>query len=300
ACKMQGGLVFNQLTPTPHAEATAAIALGLIDAVEVRWFNFDFTAHLHIDGRWGKTPFDCPGVGQWYTYLNAGYRLPAVGGTDKMSNGTALGALRTFAFLGDGVQFDYGRWCTAIAHGHTFVSTGPMLELCVDGRMPGEEIQLAEGGGQLRIRAEARSSQPFEVIDLVQNGQVIASAKAGADGLAASLDATVTIDHSSWLAARCFGRGRLHTQHPIDIGAHTSAVYVVVGNRRQGSTRDASELLTLLEGGAAYLEKLAVWRSDHQRRRHLARLDEGRQAILRDHPTARPNWMTAAGERAGD
>ncbi|MGY4199013.1 CehA/McbA family metallohydrolase [Bradyrhizobium sp. USDA 4520] len=300
ACKMQGGLVFNQLTPTPHAEATAAIALGLIDAVEVRWFNFDFTAHLHIDGRWGKTPFDCPGVGQWYTYLNAGYRLPAVGGTDKMSNGTALGALRTYAFLGDGAQFDYARWCTAIAHGHTFVSTGPMLELCVEGKIPGEEIQLAEGGGQLRIRAEARSSQPFEVIDLVQNGQVIASAKAGADGLAASLDATVTIDHSSWLAARCFGSGRLHTQHPIDIGAHTSAVYVVVGNRRQGSTRDASELLTLLEGGAAYLEKLAVWRSDHQRRRHLARLDEGRQAILRDHPTARPNWMTAAGEKAGD
>ncbi|MCW2117165.1 MULTISPECIES: CehA/McbA family metallohydrolase [Bradyrhizobium] len=300
ACKMQGGLVFNQLIPTPHAEATAAIALGLIDAVEVRWFNFDFTAHLHIDGHWGETPFDCPGVRQWYAYLNAGYRLPAVGGTDKMSSGTALGALRTYAFLGDRAQFDYARWCSAIAHGHTFVSTGPMLELDVDGRMPGEEIQLAEGGGQVRITAQARSAQPFEVIDLVQNGEVVASAKAGADGLSASLDATVTIDRSSWIAARCFGRGRLHTQHPIDIGAHTSPVYVRVGNRRQTSTKDASYLLTLLEGGAAYLEKLAVWRSERQRRCHLARLDEGRQAILRDHPLARPHWIALTGESSDD
>ncbi|MGY2803947.1 CehA/McbA family metallohydrolase [Bradyrhizobium sp. USDA 4506] len=300
ACKMQGGLVFNQLTPTPHAEATAAIALGLIDAVEVRWFNFDFTAHLHIDGRWGETPFDCPGVQQWYAYLNAGYRLPAVGGTDKMSNGTALGALRTYAFLGDGVGFDYAKWCSAVAQGHSFVSTGPMLELRVNGRMPGEQIELADGGGQVRITAQARSAQPFEVIDVVHNGQVIASANAGADGLAATLDATVTIDGSSWLAARCFGRGRLHTQHPIDIGAHTSPVYVSVDNRRQSSTKDASYLLTLLEGGAAYLEKLAVWRNERQRRRHLARLDEGRQAILRDHPQARPHWMAATGENPHD
>ncbi|TKV74026.1 hypothetical protein FDV58_34030 [Bradyrhizobium elkanii] len=296
ACKMQGGLVFNQLTPTPHAEATAAIALGLIDAVEVRWFNFDFASHLQIEGHWGETPFDCPGVQQWYVYLNAGYRLPAVGGTDKMSNGTALGALRTYAFLGDGQKFDYARWCSAVARGHTFVSTGPLLELYVNGKMPGDEIELPDTGGQVHITAQARSAQPFDVIDIVQNGQVVARANANADGLAASVDATVTIDRSSWLAARCFGRGSLHTQHPIDIGAHTSPVYVSVGNKRQSSTKDASELLTLLEGGAAYLEKLAVWRSENQRRRHLARLDEGRQAILRDHPHARPHWISAIGE----
>jgi hypothetical protein len=288
ACKVQGGQVFTQFTPTPHAEVTAAIALGLIDAVEVRWF--DFAAHLHVNGHWGETPFAFPGVQQWYAYLNAGYCLPAVGGTDKMSNAMALGALRTYTLLGDGAPFDYAAWCAAIAQGRTFVSTGPMLEVRVNGKLPGDEIQLPAGGGQVQVTAVAHSAQPFEVIGLVLNGQVVARAQADARGLAATLEATVTVERSSWLAARCYGRGKLHTTYPIDIGAHTSPVYVVVGNQRQTSTVDASYLLTLLEGGAAYLEKLAVWRSESQRQHHLARLDEGRQAILRYHPQARPHW----------
>lgn len=290
ACKAQGGQVFTQFVPTPHAEVTAAIALGLIDAVEVRWF--DFASHLHTDSHWGETPFAFPGVQQWYAYLNAGYRLPAVGGTDKMSNAMALGALRTYTFLGSGAPFDYGDWCTAIAQGKTFVSTGPMLELSVNGQMPGSEIQLPAEGGQLQLAAVAHSALPFEVIDLVQNGQVVASAKADAKGLVARLETSITIDRTSWLAARCYGRGKLHTHYPTDIGAHTSPVYVTVGKQRQTSTKDASYLLTLLEGGFAYLEKLAVWRSEEQRQHHLACLERGRQAILHHHPQARPHWQS--------
>ena len=288
ACKQQGGQVFTQFTPTPHAEVTAAIALGLIDAVEVRWF--DFAPHLHIEGHWGETPFAFPGVLQWYAYLNAGYRLPAVGGTDKMSNAMALGALRTYTDLGAGQPFDYAAWCAAIAHGRTFVSTGPLLELSVDDQMPGDEIHLPISGGQVHVKAVANSVQPFEVIDLVVNGQVVARAEANASGRAASLEATVTVNQSSWIAARCYGRGKLHTHYATDIGAHSSPVYVTVGNQRQTSTVDAHYLLTLLHGGIAYLEKLAVWRSEQQRQHHFEVLERARQAILRHHPHARPHW----------
>jgi hypothetical protein len=288
-CKAQGGQVFTQFTPTPHAEVTAAIALGLIDAVEVRWF--DFAAHLHTNGHWGETPFAFPGIQQWYAYLNAGYRLPAVGGTDKMSNAMALGALRTYTFLGAGEPFDYAVWCTAIAQGKTFVSTGPMLEFSVNGQMAGSDIQLPAEGRQMHIAAVARSALPFEVIDIVHNGQVVARAEADTNGLAATLETSVIIDRSSWLAARCYGRRKLHTHYPTDIGAHTSPVYVSVGQQRQTSTKDASYLLTLLEGGFAYLEKLAVWRSEKQRLHHMACLERGRQAILRHHPQARPHWQ---------
>ncbi len=291
ACKAQGGQVFTQFTPTPHAEVTAAIALGLIDAVEVRWF--DFASHLHINGHWGETPFAFPGVQQWYAYLNAGYRLPAVGGTDKMSNAMALGALRTYTFLGAGQPFAYAAWCAAIAQGRTFVSTGPLLELSIDNHRPGAEIQLPAAGGRLHITATAYSAQPFDAIDIVLNGQVIASARADRNHLSATIESTITINESSWLAARCYGRGKLHTHYSTDIGAHTSPIYVMVGKQRQRSTVDASYLLTLVEGGAAYLEKLAVWRSERQRLHHLECLERGRQAILRHHPHARPHWESA-------
>lgn len=293
ACKAQGGQVFTQFTPTPHAEVTAAIALGLIDAVEVRWF--DFASHLHINGHWGETPFAFPGIQQWYAYLNAGYRLPAVGGTDKMSNAMALGALRTYTFLGAGQPFDYAAWCAAIARGRTFVSTGPLLELSIDGQMPGDEIELSAEGGRLHITATAHSAQPFDAIDIVLNGQVIAGARADESKRSAMLETTITISESSWLAARCYGRGKLFTHYSTDIGAHTSPIYVTVGKQRQRSTVDASYLLTLLEGGVAYLEKLAVWRSEKQRQHHLECLERGRQAILRHHPHARPHWESAGG-----
>lgn len=289
AAKAQGGQVFAQLTPTPHAEVCAAVALGLVDAVEVRWFDFSFAAHMQTDGHWGESPFEFPGVQQWYAYLNAGYRLPAIGGTDKMSNAVTVGALRTYSYLGSGSTFDYDIWCAAIAKGRTFVSTGPTLVLNIDGKIPGDIIQIPSGGGQLSVTAVARAAQPFEVIDLVQNGEVIARANANPDGLSAHLQATVRVDGSSWLAARCYGRGKLYTQYPIDIAAHTSPIYVSVANQRQTSITHASYLLSLIEAGTAYLDKLAVWRNESHRLHHMARLDEGRQAILRYHPQARPS-----------
>ncbi|NTE68166.1 CehA/McbA family metallohydrolase [Agrobacterium tumefaciens] len=283
ACKAQGGYVFNQLTPTPHAEACAAIVLGLVDAVEVRWFDFGYAAHMQVDGHWGETPFASAGVQQWYAYLNAGYRLPAIGGTDKMSNSMALGALRTYAFLGEGAAFDYNAWCAAIASGRTFVSTGPTIEMRVNDIMPGGVVELPREGGSLRVTATARCGQPFDSIDLVQNGGVIARANTNDDRLSAHLDVTVTIDRSSWLAVRCHGRNKLYTQYSTDIAAHTSPVYVVAGGVRQSSSKDARYLLSLIEGGIAYLNTLAVWRSEDKRLRHLARLEEGRQVILRNN-----------------
>jgi hypothetical protein len=98
------------------------------------------------------------------------------------------------------------------------------------------------------------------------------------------------------VAARCYGRDKIWTRWPIDIGAHTSAVYVVVGGRRQTSTADASYLLTLLEGGLAYVNTLASFRSETLRQRYQALFQAGREAIWQHHPSARPHWETREAE----
>ncbi|MCC7355366.1 MAG: CehA/McbA family metallohydrolase, partial [Anaerolineae bacterium] len=263
ACRAQGGLVVTQFMPTPHAEVVANIVLGKIEATEVRWF--DFAPYVPPGGHWGDSPFVFPGIAQWYRYLNCGYRLPAVGGTDKMSNGMAVGALRTYARLGRQEEFNHEAWCRAIRRGHTFVSSGPLIELEVEGRAPGDDIHLPAGGGTMQVLATAHSAQPFEFIEIVQNGQVVARAQAAPDGLSARLSTNLRINESSWLAARCYGRGKMWVVWPLDIGAHTSAVYVTVGGQRQTSTKDANYLLTLLEGGLTYLDSLAVWRDERQR-----------------------------------
>jgi hypothetical protein len=284
----QGGLVVTQFLPTPHAEVVAGIVLGKIDATEVRWF--DFPPYVAPGGHWGETPFAFPGVLQWYRYLNCGYRVPAVAGTDKMTNAIAVGALRTYARLSPDGPFTYAAWHRAIKSGRTFVTTGPLLDLEVEGRTPGDRLDLPSGGGTLQVVARARSTLPFEFIEIVKNGAVVARAAATADGRSARLAAEVPVTESCWIAARCYGREKLWLVWPTDIGAHTSPVYVTVGGRRQTSDRDAGHLLTLMEGGLAYLDTLASWHDEAQRERHRSVFRLGREEVLRHHPHAHPHW----------
>ena len=61
---------------------------------------------------------------EYYRYLNSGYRLPLVGGTDKMSSAVPVGLYRTYARLDE--EFSYEAWCRAVRAGRTFLSGGRM------------------------------------------------------------------------------------------------------------------------------------------------------------------------------
>ena len=79
----------------------------------------------------------------YYRLLNAGFRVPATGGTDNFSDvflDPPPGSDRTFAHLTG--PLTHQNWIDAIKRGRTFFSTGPLLFLQVDGREPGEEIAL--------------------------------------------------------------------------------------------------------------------------------------------------------------
>ena len=76
--------------PNPFCEVAADVVLGKVDAAEIRYFT------PALDGY---------NVREWYRFLNLGYRVAAVGGTDKMWAGMPVGGVRTYAQLGeDGVH----------------------------------------------------------------------------------------------------------------------------------------------------------------------------------------------------
>ena len=62
-----------------------------------------------------------------------GYRVAAVGGTDKMSAGMPVGGVRTYAHLGD-EEFTFANWAKAVRAGRTFTTSGPLIDLTVEGR----------------------------------------------------------------------------------------------------------------------------------------------------------------------
>jgi hypothetical protein len=198
---------------------------------------------------------------EWYRYLNCGYRLPAVGGTDKMGAWTPVGANRAYAYIGQN-EFTFANWAKAVRSGNTFMTTGPLLVFQADGNQPGAEIKLGAGGGSVEIEAQARSYVPFHRLEVIMNGRVVASREEPAGSLHMTLKEKVPVSGSCWLAARCASKAGRYDS--LRVAAHTSPVYVRVRGEEQFSEPVAAYLLTLIEGSETWVQNLAT-RPDPER-----------------------------------
>jgi hypothetical protein len=197
-------------------EPLADLILGKVDALEIDSFE--------------DSPFDV--LPDWYKLLNAGFRVPLVGASGKDSNGIRLGAMRTYARLLPEEEFTYTHWIEAVRAGRTFVTNGPLLSLTVNGQDPGSVLDLGTAGESVGIRAEARSAIPFERLEVIDRGTVVASAAASGSPAAAVVEAELPVAASTWLAARCQGQQQVfHRPANQRVFAHTSAVTVRVAGR---------------------------------------------------------------------
>ncbi len=242
AAHAQGGMVILPHFPNPNGEPAALIATGRADALEM----LDHTSYRHVE---------------YYRYLNCGYRLPLVGGTDKMSSEVPVGLCRTYAYLPD-APFTYENWCRAVRAGRTFISSGPIVTLTVDGAVIGDTRQLPRGGGTVEIEATAGSIFPLRTLQIVQQGKVVAETRGDARSRRLSLTARVKVEANTWFAARCGGEDYRTMPH-FDVWqrgcfAHTSPIYVAVGEPWQlFDPGTARYMLTLIEGSLAYIRQTA-------------------------------------------
>ena len=140
ACLEQGGTVIAPHIGNFGGELVALTATGRVQGMEM--------IRMHENAHDG-----------YYRALNCGYRMPLVGGTDKMSADVTVGLSRTYARIPDGQDFNYDTWCRAVASGATFLSSGPMIRLSVDGREIGDTVELT-GPGTVEVEASAESIFP--------------------------------------------------------------------------------------------------------------------------------------------
>ncbi|WP_053914243.1 CehA/McbA family metallohydrolase [Streptomyces sp. TP-A0875] len=222
-CHAQGGTVVLAHFPVPYGETAALLATGRLDAVET-------------------IAYDEYNITEYYRYLNAGFRVPLVGGTDKMTSEVPVGLVRTYAAAGGG---DYESWCEGIRRGDTMVSSGPLLWLRVDGQPPGT---LLTGRASVHVEVELETIFPVERIELVRNGEVIRTEPVGSGATGHRFGLTVETDGSEWFAARCFGAADAGPRHADTwsrpVFAHTSPVYV--SSRPVYERHDAEVLTTML------------------------------------------------------
>ena len=272
-CHAEGGLVVGAHFPLPLAEIAADIVAGRIDAVEMQVF---------------APGLDNPSILEWYRFLNCGYRLPVLGGTDKMSAEVPAGAVRTYARLDPEGPTTFEAWSAAVRAGRTFATSGPVIELSVDGHEPGDVLSLPASGGRLEARVRARAVQAvIGSVELVVNGRVVAREEAPEATDDLTLTAPIDVAAGAWIAARSRSEHEIHSAFNTSMASHTSPVYVEVVDRPLFVAADAEAIVAVIDGTVRWLETMAAVADPGLRARMADRIAASGTA-LRDRMRTRP------------
>ena len=235
-------------------------ALGTTDAVE--WANA---------GRAGFHP--------WYATLNNGLTATAVGGEDSISNlhrSKLVGSVRTYVYTG-GKGLTMEAWLEGLRNGNAFVSTGPLVELTVNGRIPGEEVELA-ASGTVELQGRVRSITPLDKAYIVFNGEVVEEIPFTGDRLELDLSKSYPVSGSGWFHLRVEGKNE--ERFPLDANfalGFTNPVWVTVGGQPVRNRASAEYSIRWIDKLRAMAEEWPGWRSDKEREHVFAQFDEARQ-----------------------
>jgi hypothetical protein len=201
---------------TPHSTLLMDLALGDIDFVEVFQFGILKAA-------------------EWYEVLNAGLKVTGIAGSDfpvplnRVKEWPRwlplLGPERTLVKTRPGGS-PYEAWAAGVRSGNVIVSNGPLVEVSLD-----QATSTAT--------ATARFFRPLEKLEIVRNGEVVASAPGDGRRTTLSVSAKLPDNESCWVAARTSAR---KLQGEPDIQAHTNPQYLL-RNGKPVMVRSAREAL---------------------------------------------------------
>jgi hypothetical protein len=194
-------------------------------------------------------------VEHYYRFLDMGYKVTALAGSDFPWCGpkfAQIGNARFYAYAGK--PFRYDRFFDAVRAGHTFVTTGPMVFLTVNGKMPGDTLAVARGS-KLHIEAEGTGT-----VQIIGHSKVLGQAPGKV-----ALD--LPVNTGVWIAARVDnGPGQV---------AHTTPVYVTVDGRFENPA-NLTQNIAISEGFLQEIEAELAHPGtnlDDQAARHRAALE---------------------------
>jgi hypothetical protein len=176
----------------------------------------------------------------WYRLLNCGFRLAISAGTDSFTNVAdhyTPGGGRVYVNAGNPLRYD--NWVRAYKQGRSFATNGPVILLTVNGKEPGVDLAFPAGSRQtVRVEATVLTQVPLDTVDIVMNGKAVIS-RAAKGKTEIDINEELSLDRSSWIAARASGPWHRLILNDIQTFAHTSPVYIRFGSERILSLEDA-------------------------------------------------------------
>ena len=312
--KDQGGLVIWAHFPYPNGECPVDVALGRIDAFDILTTGNPFELHptlQRIYKMYGPKVYDRAPIDLYYDYLNCGFHISASSGSDKMSTSVPMGSARVY--VQSGLELDYQNWIDGIRKGKTFISTGPIIELEAQDQGPGGQIHVSSANSSsshsLRVRATSRSRMPYEKLEIIQDGRVVAEASPSGLHFEAALETQVSFERSGWVAARCYGKEMLPYGGPpghwfrMPVFAHTSPLWVSVEGQPPDPGEAPSRFLEQIQYHRNYVLKRGRYGSEEDRE-YALKLIQRAETVYRElirtqdadrkQPTRNPRIETAA------
>lgn len=207
----------------------------------------------------------------WHHALNNDLRIVPTGGEDSISSlhrTRLVGSSRTYAYTGR--DFTVDRWLDAIRRGHTFYTSGPLLEFRINGRIPGDAVQLPAAGGTIQIEGSVHSFASLSKVEIFNNGRVFKSLPTSG-----SFKETIPVTRSGWYTLYAEGARdeRFDTQYAQ---ATTNAIRVYVGDEKIRSRESAEYFMRWIEKLGQMAAAWPGWRSEAEKKHVFAQLDQAR------------------------
>lgn len=223
------------------------------------WFNLHRDMSLNIPK--GKVVFfeifqaGSLGTDLFYTWLNMGFRITAMAGSDVPWFGT-VGEERVYAYTGNDT-LNVDDWFQAVHDGHTFVTNGPMIEFSVNGALPGDTINTSVNQ-LLHVHARAwaipEDFRPYR-LEIIQHGNVIRSIdRKTPEQTELILDFDIYSENGLWIAARVVDDPAIDSDKRAQ--AHTTPIYVKRKGFRFWNYKQIDELLNICESDLKEVEQL--------------------------------------------
>ncbi|MFV1987826.1 MAG: CehA/McbA family metallohydrolase [Gemmatimonadota bacterium] len=226
-----------------------------------------------------------------YALWSNGVKVCATGGEDSISSlhrTPLLGAMRTYVKTADGALTAEG-WYDGLRNSTAFVTNGPLVFLTVDGKIPGETLELA-AGTRVAIRAAVRSITPLTRVWLVQDGEDVLELELDDDRRGVEFEGELEVSGSGWIHLRA--EGEPEERFPLDAGyaqAFTNPVFMEVAGEPIRDAAGADYGLRWIDELQRQAEEWPGWRTDAEKAHVYAQFDEARAVYRRLRAEASEN-----------
>ena len=165
----------------------------------------------------------------YYALLNCGFRMRVTAGTGSGVHPVPLGHGRVYVHTGE--TFSYGGWIENLNAGHSFVTTGPLMDVRFNEQLPGTTLAKDAVENEVTFRGSILSPNRLRSIEIICNGETVRRLPVEPEQTPEGawkyvVDADETLHGSGWLALRCFE----DLPNAKVSFAHTNPVYIELAN----------------------------------------------------------------------